>query len=114
MPVRKIRPRVWEIPSIQVDAQVVDRLEADGFRYKGTSEHEVDGRTIAIDRYTVVGGETSVFHLQLTDKSYVLFLDHLPIEGDVDLAISFLAVGICLGIPVDSTIKVADAIDMIA
>jgi hypothetical protein len=111
---RKIRPRVWEIPSLKVDAELADRLQSDGFRFQGTTEHELNGTTIAIDRYTVVGGETSVFHLQLTDKSYVLFLDHLPIEGDVDLAILFLAVGICLGIPVDSTIKVADAIDMIA
>jgi hypothetical protein len=110
--VRKPHPRIFET-SLKVDTALADRLESDGFLYKGTTEHEVCGTTIAIDRYTVIGGETSVFHLQLKDKSYVVVMD-LQIEGDVDLAISFLAMGVCLGIPVDTSIKVAEDIDMIA
>jgi hypothetical protein len=110
--VRRLHPRIWKVPSLTVNALVANRLSSDGFRYNGTTAHEVNGTTVAVDHYTVEGGETSVFHLELTDASYVVLVD-LPIEGDLDLAMTFLAVGIGLGIPVDASIKVAETVNMI-
>jgi len=109
---RNIRIRVQEIRSLTIDSQVSDLLESVGALYRGTSEHQVNGLTVAIDRYVAIAVETSVFHLQLANTSYVVFVD-LPIEGDVDLAMSLLVVGICLGVPSDSLIEVAEEITMI-
>jgi len=110
---RNIRIRVQEIRSLTIDSQVADLLESVGALYVGTSVHSVNGLTVAIDRYFAVAVETSVFHLQLANTSYMLFVD-LPIEGDVDLALSFLVVGICSGVPSDSPIEVAEEVTMIA